>query len=139
MKNTNTSLKCLSVLTLLVVGLGLTGCKSDDRSMAEKWGDRQVARGVKKELSKDPMYHYTDVVPVVHDGVVQLTGFVDTPEQRQRAAQLAAQAKGATQVINTIELKPTPTGRPTGRATNAPPQSVVPGTPAPIHDPQSNP
>ena len=146
MKTINLSLRSLSVLALLALGLGLTGCKSDDRSMAQEWGDRQVARGVKKELSKDDMYRYPDVVPVVHDGIVQLTGFVDNQEQRQRAAQLAARAKGAREIVNIIELKPTPTGRSEGRATNAPAkpaaestQSSAPGIPAPIQDRNPNP
>lgn len=114
MKKADRSLKRLSTVALLAMGLGLglTACKSgSERSMAQQWGDRQVAKGVKKELAKDPKYKYGDVRPVVYEGTVQLTGFVDTLEQRQRAAELAAQAKGVRQVINNIALKPTPTGR----------------------------
>lgn len=137
--------RSVGLLTLVALGLAMAGCKSDDRSMAQKWGDRQVARNVKKELNQDPMYHYADVVPLVRDGTVQLTGFVDTTEQRQRAAQLAAQAKGALEIINTIELKPMPTGRAGSRleSTNAPAEPAEPQTapesPVPAPEPKANP
>ena len=42
------------------------------------------------------------------NGVVQLSGFVDTPEARDRAAQIASSTKGVVQVYNNILL---PTGR----------------------------
>jgi len=47
----------------------------------------------------------------VYNGNAQLTGFVDTEEQRTRAAELAAGVQGVTQVINEITIKPSPTGR----------------------------
>lgn len=146
MKEISNSSKWLGFIGLLAVVLGLTGCKSsEDRSFAQKWGDQQVAKGVKKELAKDRMYKYSDVEPVVFDGTVQLTGFVDTPEQRQRAAELAAQAKGVRQVINAITLKPTATG-PVQLDTNAPappapapPEPPAPGAASPGQEPKSNP
>ncbi len=132
----------LLAVSLAVAVLGMTGCKSSgDRSMAEKWGDRQVAKNVDKELAQDPMFKYPDVKPVVHDGVVQLTGFVDSPEQRQRAAELAARAKGATQVVNGIQLKPTPTGRPIIREAptyNAPATTAPSAPPPPPAAPDSS-
>lgn len=112
--------------------------------MAQKWADSDVTRNVKSELNKDPMYKYTDVQAVVHDGIVQLSGFVDTPEQRERAAQIAANAKGARQIINTIALKPTPTG-PAPITTNAPTagapaakQPASQSSESPGQQPQSN-
>jgi hypothetical protein len=99
----------LSVMTLLMVGI--VGCSSSGpRNTGQKLSDRQVARTVKKNLSEDPTFKYDDVQANVYDGNVQLTGFVDTSEQRLRAAEIASRAKGAKQVINEIMIKPTPTG-----------------------------
>ena len=96
---------------LVVSTLGLAGCKSSsDRTTGQKFSDRQVARGVKKELSSDPTFKYSDVEATVYNGNVQLSGFVETPEQRLRVAELASYTKGVRQVINEIMLKPTPTG-----------------------------
>ena len=94
-----------------VVSAMLIGCStSGSRNTGQKLSDRQVARAVKKTLSDDPTFKYDDVQANVYDGNVQLMGFVDTPEQRLRAAELASHAKGAKQIINGIMIKPTPTG-----------------------------
>ncbi len=101
--------------------------------MSQKMNDSQLTKRVEKNLSEDSMYKYPDVRVNVFNSTAQLTGFVDKPEQRQRAAELAAQASGVREVINQIMLKPTPTGpatirnpmgNETGRMsvdTNAPP------------------
>ena len=103
-----------NALRLCMVGLvaaAIVGCTSSgSRNTGQKLSDRQVSRAVKKSLGNDPTFKYDDVQTVVYDGNVQLTGFVDTPEQRLRAAEIASHAKGAKQVINEIMIKPTPTG-----------------------------
>jgi len=56
---------------LVVSTLGLAGCKSSsDRTTGQKFSDRQVARGVKKELSSDPTFKYSDVEATVYNGNV---------------------------------------------------------------------
>lgn len=138
MKPTKHSLTVLALIGLVGGALALTGCQSSgDRSYAQKWGDRQVAGNVKKELAKDPDYKYPDVQPVVNQGVVQLGGFVDTPEQRQHAAELASRAVGVQQVINTIAIKPARTITESPN-TNAP--ALPPGVGgSPDQEPKPNP
>jgi hyperosmotically inducible periplasmic protein len=141
MKRTGKGLMRLLAIGLVAAGLGLTGCKSSgDRTLSEKWGDHQVAKNVEKELSHDAMFKYPDVKPVVHDAIVQLTGFVDSPEQRQRAAELATRAKGVREVVNGIQIKPTPTGRPIIREapTNAPAAAAPTAPSAPSAAPGSS-
>jgi hyperosmotically inducible periplasmic protein len=123
----------LGALTLIALAVGLAGCKSSgDRTAGQKMSDRQLGRNVSKNLSNDPTFKYAHVHPNVYMGTVQLTGFVDTPEQRLRAAEIASTTKGTKQVINEIMIKPMatgpatirdPLGRDTGRLlvdTNAP-------------------
>lgn len=123
----------LSAVTLIALALGLAGCKtSGDRTAGQKMSDRQLGRNVSRDLSRDQTFKFSGVKPNVYMGTVQLTGFVNTPEQRLRAAEIAASTKGSKQVINEIMIKPSatgpatirdPLGRDTGRLlvdTNAP-------------------
>ena len=106
------------LISLMVTTVGLFGCSSSgSRTLGQKWSDSQVKRDVKKQLASDPLFKYPDVRADVHDGNVQLSGYVGTAEQRLRAAELASNTKGVRQVINHIMIQPTPTG------------------PAKIHDP----
>src|SRR4051794_30379245 len=112
MKLTSITLTRLGALAIITGILGLAGCKtsSSTRTMGQRMSDRQIARGVKDALGSDPTFKFTDVTPNVYDGNVQLTGFVEMPEQRLRAAELAARTRGTRQVINEVMIKPLPTG-----------------------------
>ncbi|HYG36291.1 MAG TPA: BON domain-containing protein [Clostridia bacterium] len=124
----------LGAVGLAVAVIGLSGCKSGgDRTASERFRDSQVARSVKGALADDPYFKYPDVVANVYDGNVQLSGFVRTTEQRQRAAELASHVRGAKQVVNEILIRPSPTGPasvrdPLGRGTG----SVMIDTNAPV-------
>jgi hyperosmotically inducible periplasmic protein len=101
----------VAAVGFIAVGIGVAGCKSTGgRSTGQKMNDRSVARGVSHALAKDPTFKYSDVHANVYDGNIQLTGFVETTEQRLRAAELASHVQGAKQVINEIMIKPMATG-----------------------------
>ena len=145
MKRIRNKLNYFAAFVCIALGLWLCGCASSGgRSWAQKRGDDQVASNVKKELSKDSKSTYRDVGAVVYDGTVQLVGFIDTPEQKTRATDLALRAKGVREVVNSIAVKPTPTG-PNFSNTNAPaetpagetspPASQAPGIPEPAPTP----
>jgi hypothetical protein len=70
-----------------------------------------TAVNVDHALNKDAVLKYPDVHVTVFNGNAQLSGFVNTEEQRTRAAEIAAGVQGVSQVINEITLKPAPTGR----------------------------
>ena len=105
------NLKSLGAAALLAAGLAVTGCHSQDRSTGQAINDKMIGFNVDHALNKDPVLKYPDVHVNVYNGTAQLTGFVNTDEQRTRAAQIAAGVQGVTQVINEISIKPTPTGR----------------------------
>jgi hypothetical protein len=77
--------------------------------------DKNIAKQVKAELESEPVFKFNNVDVKTYEGVVQLSGFVSSEEQKQRAGQLA-QVPGVVRVINNITLKPEvmPTGRPGG-------------------------
>jgi hyperosmotically inducible protein len=119
------------LLTAVLVLAGATGCRTHDRTIGQRMDDRQVARSVNRQLGKETVYKFPDVNVQSYDGVVQLSGFVTTEQQKQRAAQVAAQVPGVRQVVNALTLKPQdnlqPVGSPTGQqyygTTNPPPAS----------------
>lgn len=101
----------------------LTGCEmlnhhSGDRTMGRTLDDKTITSTVKHDLNREPVYKFGEVDVKTYDGVVQLSGFVDTEDQKHRAGDIARQAEGVTQVVNNITLKPQqqnnlqPTGRP---------------------------
>ena len=106
---------------------GFTGCSmfqsesSSDRSEGRSLDDKQITSTVEKKLKEEPVYKFTDVDVKTFAGVVQLSGFVSSDDQKQRAGDLAQSVEGVTRVVNNISLKDqlTPTGN---TATNQAPQ-----------------
>jgi osmotically-inducible protein OsmY len=97
----------------------LTGCEMlnhhGDRTMGRALDDKTITSTVKHDLNREPVYKFSGVDVKTFDGVVQLSGFVDTNEQKQRAGDIARQSEGVTQVVNNISLKPQGNLQPTGR------------------------
>lgn len=95
---------CLSAAIALT---GLTACRSSgDRSSGRVIDDRMVNRRVKGALAKSTMYKFPDVKAQTYAGVVQLSGFVDSQDQRTQAAALASNVEGVHEVVNSLVLKP---------------------------------
>jgi hyperosmotically inducible protein len=119
--------------------IGLTGCHTHgDRSEGRYRDDRKIASRVHKDLKDEPVYKYPDVHVAAYDGVVQLSGFVATEDQKNRASEVARRTEGVREVVNSLVIKPqvaqagpapvinnqnritsTATGAPTGRRIDA--------------------
>jgi|ERR1051325_6022745 osmotically-inducible protein OsmY len=87
-----------------------TGCAvSQGRESASAYAkDKEIAARIKAKLYKDPDVKGTQVEVQALNGVVQLSGFVDSDMAKQRAEQLAANTPGVVKVYNSLI---TPTGR----------------------------
>jgi len=85
-----------------------SGCAGDqhNRSTGESIDDRATTGRVKSALSDDTQYKYPDVKVTTFKGTVQLSGFVDTREQKTKAADLAKHVNGVKEVANNITVKP---------------------------------
>lgn len=126
-----TNLKQLILAACLCVTIacaGLTGCQSEDRTAGTRLDDRLTEHRVKSALDHAPVYKFTDLHVQVYDGIAQLSGFADTPEQKQYATKIASQVQGVRQVLDGIAVKPpeiiTPTGYKYGRQYPPPPSSA---------------
>jgi osmotically-inducible protein OsmY len=87
---------------------GLAGCTTGSRykqSTGEYIDDHTLSSHVRKELGQDHQYKYDDVNVVTFKGVVQLSGFVNTKDQRSRAGDLAERVDGVKEVANNITVK----------------------------------
>lgn len=67
--------------------------------------DTVITAKVKAALSADPGVKATEVNVETFRGTVQLSGFVSTPEARQRAIEVARSTKGVRDVKNDMAIK----------------------------------
>lgn len=96
---------CLTSTT--VVTLALVGCAGDryERSTGEYIDDKTIATKVKSDLFADKSVSGFAVKVESYKGVVQLSGFVDTAAQKNRAGEIARGVKGVKEVKNNIIVK----------------------------------
>ena len=97
-------------LCMLLCGAALhgVGCAGDRyrESTGEYIDDSTITTKVKAKFAKDPVVSAMQVKVETFKGVVQLSGFVDSQEQADRAVQLARDVKGVQEVKNNISVKP---------------------------------
>lgn len=101
----------LAAITLasapLVLSSGCAGTATRE-STGEYVDDTATTAKVKTELIRDPVVKARQVEVETFRGTVQLSGFVDTDEQKSRAAEIARTVTGVKEVKNNITVKTTP-------------------------------
>jgi hyperosmotically inducible periplasmic protein len=87
--------------------ISFSGCSSTGtrQSTGEFVDDTAITAKVKTELIRDPVVKARQVEVETFKGTVQLSGFVDTEEQRLRAAEVARTISGVHDVRNNITVK----------------------------------
>ena len=127
---------CIAIFTLIVA----TGCSTlgggggDERSEGRSLDDENITSSIREALDQEPVYKFTNVEVNTFAGEVQLSGFVNTDEQKRVAGEIASRERGVVNVHNNLVMKPfavSPTGR-----TNAPAHSQIYSTPPPTQQPQ---
>jgi osmotically-inducible protein OsmY len=100
-----------TLVTILALGTGVatlsSGCAgtATRESTGEYIDDATTTTKVKAAFVKDPLVKALDVKVDTFKGTVQLSGFVDTSEQKSRAEQIAAGVTGVAAVKNNITVK----------------------------------
>src|SRR5258707_14742510 len=103
MKKYITLVALFSILTgtaVLQSGCGSTPTKE---STGEYIDDATITTKVKAALVKDDTTKAREISVETFKGVVQLSGFVGTSEEKSRAGQLAASVRGVQSVTNNIQ------------------------------------
>ena len=103
------TLRSIALLVALASGLlsiapGCAGTPTR-QSAGEYVDDAAITTKVKTALFQDPAVSGFDVGVDTFKGQVQLNGFVDTPEQKARAEQLARAVPGVVEVGNKLSVK----------------------------------
>jgi osmotically-inducible protein OsmY len=75
------------------------------QSPGERVDDKDDSARVMKALAADPTYKYAEVYVQTFKGVAQLSGFVNSRDQRIRAADIARKVDGIKKVENKISVK----------------------------------
>ena len=82
--------------------------KSEDRTVGEALDDSVVTARVKSALIENPVTKARQINVATADGVVQLSGFVDSLNEKNTAADVARTVPGVRLVQNELETKPAP-------------------------------
>lgn len=100
-------LKRIIGVMIVVAFVTLAGCAGSEtsRSTGTYLDDKTISTKVKAQLAGDSVTQAIQVDVETYDGVVQLSGFVDSEKMRQRAVEIAQGVEGVKKVINNIELK----------------------------------
>jgi hyperosmotically inducible protein len=80
--------------------------KSDSESATgESADDKSLIASVDAALSSNPDYKFEEVNVIAFKGTVQLSGFVNTADQKTKAGEIAKQVQGVQDVVNNITVK----------------------------------
>jgi len=90
---------------VFTTGCAVTQGRESTKSYAK---DKEIATRIKTALYADPMVKGTQVKVQAFNGEVQLSGFVDSQQAKDRAGQIASNVPGVVNVHNNLLL---PTGR----------------------------
>lgn len=80
--------------------------KSDgDRSTGEYVDDKSLTARVNSALNNNAEYKFEQVNVTAFKGTVQLSGFVNTADQKTKAGEIAKQVQGVKDIANNITVK----------------------------------
>jgi hyperosmotically inducible protein len=96
----------LKKLTItLVVLFFLNGCQAmTGATMGQNIDDGTLTSYVKTKLASDKLVSLTRVGVETNNGIVYLTGEVETAEQKSRSGSLANEVQGVRRVVNNLQV-----------------------------------
>ena len=96
----------LSLSAVALIG-GMIGCAGDHHRQysGERSDESAESSRVRGALAADTEYKYGNVQVYTYRGVVQLTGFVNSRDQKNRAGDLARRVDGIRGVENNIVVR----------------------------------
>lgn len=109
--------RMLMVLLCAGIAAAFTGCASTDsgkatggsvekkQSTGEYVDDAAITTKVKSALAADPTAKATQVNVETYQGVVQLSGFVDSQESASKAVEIAKGVEGVKSVKNNMAVR----------------------------------
>jgi hyperosmotically inducible protein len=100
------TLKPILISMAMTIILSVGGCTSmTGQSTGQYVDDRTITTSVKTKLVADRAANLTRVDVDTTNRVVSLNGVVQTPDQKQRAEELAMQVTGVRSVNNNLQIQ----------------------------------
>ena len=115
-----TALILIMILIVAVAAVAMVA-SAQQRSMGQVIDDTTITTEIKAKLTADTLSNLTKIGVNTRDGVVTLTGDVDSLERKARATQIASSVRGVRQVVDNVQVM--------GPAAPQPPTASVPGQP----------
>lgn len=100
-----TQVRVLALATCLVAAAPLMSACQTQRTAGQTVDDSAINAKVKSQLLADPQVSGLNVNVTTYRGQVQLSGYVNSNEQRQRAEQIAKNVEGVKSVSNDLIVK----------------------------------
>ena len=98
------NLRLLAAITgLLGILSGCTALTGD--TLGQNIDDTTLTTTVKTKLAADTLKNLTRIDVDTYNGVVSLNGIVSTPEEKQRAEEIARSVDGVKKVINNLQVR----------------------------------
>jgi hyperosmotically inducible protein len=99
-------IRTFKILTVtLAVLFFLNGCQAmTGETMGQNIDDGVLTSSVKTQLASDRLNTVSRVGVETNNGVVYLTGEVETGEQKSRVGSVTSQVKGVRQVVNNLQV-----------------------------------
>jgi len=100
-------LKYISTIIFAVMFTAILGCASTPKheGTGEYIDDSVITTKVKAAVLNEPTLKFTEISVKTYKGVVQLSGFVGSKADINKASEIAGNVKGVTSVKNDIRLK----------------------------------
>ena len=83
----------------------ITVKSSSESTTGQNVDDKTLITRVDNALGNNPDYKFEEVNVVAFNGTVQLSGFVNTSDQKTKADEIAKQVPGVQNVVNNITVK----------------------------------
>ncbi|HEV8473470.1 MAG TPA: BON domain-containing protein [Methylomirabilota bacterium] len=127
-------MKAVAHVALAVAVIILVAGLVSARTIGEIIDDTRIAGEVKARLTAESLSNFVKIEVATDSGIVTLSGTVDTPDRRARAAQIASAVSGVKGLVNNIQVEgtaPSPSASPAPPPPAPPPASSAPPRSAP--------
>lgn len=95
----------ISTVALSMIG-SLAACQATSgETVMQTMTNASMTAAIQRKLTIDRLSNFSRVEVEAEQGVVYLSGIVQTPEQRMRAEELAKQVKGVMRVDNDLHVQ----------------------------------
>ena len=99
----------IRLTVLLVVLFTLTGCQAlTGRTAGRNIDDLTITASVKARLVADNLSNFTRIDVDTVNGVVSLTGLVESEFEKRRAEDIASLVDGVEKIVNDLQVKKEP-------------------------------